>query len=170
MHRVSQISSQLDVLSPAMTTSNMAAFAESVNQTGDYEKLHKWSIEHTDEFWTRCWHYLGIVGKLSSDNVVNEKAELNLAENLLKQGKDEEVAMVTSVEGTEEDKWTWKRLKKRVSEICALLQSIGIKKGDRVGGILGNTGDTVAAMLGVLAIGAIWSSVSMDFGVQVLCV
>ena len=47
-----------------------------------------------------------------------------------------------------------------------LLGQAGLKKGDRVAGLIPNIPEAVVAMLATSAIGAIWSSASPDFGVK----
>ena len=53
-----------------------------------------------------------------------------------------------------------------VSKWVQYFKSNGIKKGDRVAGILPNNVTAIAAMLGATSIGAVWSSCSPDFGFQ----
>ena len=48
-------------------------------------------------------------------------------------------------------------------------QRNGIKKGDRVAGILPNNLTALVAMLGATSLGAVWSSCSPDFGEQGIC-
>src|SRR5690606_10207320 len=86
--------------------SNMAAFAASMEvryqrQFDDYDALHRWSVEHAEEFWTGLWDHCGIVASARSDVVVEHGgtmeqvawfpgARLNFAENLLRfRGSDD---------------------------------------------------------------------------------
>src|SRR5207237_9643980 len=52
------------------------------------------------------------------------------------------------------------------ARVAAALECEGIKQGDRVAAYLANLPETIIAMLGTTALGAIWSSCSPDFGVQ----
>ena len=53
-----------------------------------------------------------------------------------------------------------------VARLAKAMRAAGVKPGDRVAGFVPNLPETVAAMLAVSAIGAVWSSCSPDFGVQ----
>ena len=46
------------------------------------------------------------------------------------------------------------------------LEAAGVRAGDRVCAVVGNTPETIVAALGAASIGAVWSSCSPDFGVQ----
>lgn len=46
------------------------------------------------------------------------------------------------------------------------MRAAGVKRGDRVGGVLPNIPESVVAMLATTSIGALWSSCSPDFGLQ----
>jgi acetoacetyl-CoA synthetase len=53
-----------------------------------------------------------------------------------------------------------------VSQFAQALKANGVAAGDRVAAYLPNMPETIVALLGTSAIGAIWSSCSPDFGVQ----
>ena len=44
------------------SASQIEAFRMSVGVAGGYDDLHRWSIDHPDEFWTAVWDHLGVVG------------------------------------------------------------------------------------------------------------
>jgi len=71
-------------------------------------------------------------------------------------------------EGKEEIvKVTFEELRQQVALFAAAMRKMGVKQGDRVVGYLPNGVHAVEAMLAAASIGAIWSSTSPDFGVNV---
>ena len=160
--------------------SRLTAFASFASkQTGSefssYEKLHHWSCQQGGEFWDVLWDYCGIVGEKGSRIVSDENkmpgasyfpdAQLNYAENLLKYSGDEE-AIVFRCEDKLEKRLSRNGLRELVSRFQQAFAAAGLKKGDRVAAMLPNMPETIAAMLAVTSLGAIWSSCSPDFGVK----
>jgi len=160
--------------------SRLTAFASYASkQTGtefnSYEKLHHWSCQQGGEFWDVLWDYCGIVGDKGSRIVSDENkmpgaayfpdAQLNYAENLLKYSGDEE-AIVFRCEDKLEKRLSRNGLRELVSRLQQAFAAAGLKKGDRVAAMLPNMPETIAAMLAVTSLGAIWSSCSPDFGVK----
>ncbi|ELK14257.1 Acetoacetyl-CoA synthetase [Pteropus alecto] len=122
-------------------------------------------------------------------------SRLNYAENLLRHGEDGRVALYVVLEQTcifvripcvsvtfprartpnphlnrREDKEeivkvTFEELRQQVALFAAAMRKMGVEKGDRVVGYLPNGEHAVEAMLAAASIGAIWSSMSPDFGV-----
>ncbi|EER37411.1 acetoacetyl-CoA synthase [Histoplasma capsulatum H143] len=65
-----------------------------------------------------------------------------------------------------ESTYRGKDLRARVHRCALSLREAGVVKGDRVAGFVGNHANTVIAMLAATSIGALWSSVSTDTGVN----
>jgi acetoacetyl-CoA synthetase len=61
---------------------------------------------------------------------------------------------------------TWKMLNRRVERVADAMRSTGIVMGDRVAALIANTEQAITFCLAALSIGAIWSSISPDFGAQ----
>jgi len=161
--------------------SRMAEFATTMEkgfkrQFNDYDALHRWSVEHADEFWTGLWDYCGVVAAERGDGVVEQRgtmeqvswfpgARLNFAENLLRfRGSGDALVF-----------WGEDRIKRRLSRddlyvavarLAAAMRARGVKAGDRVAAFMPNSPDTIIAMLATASIGAIFSSASPDFGPQ----
>ena len=94
--------------------------------------------------------------------------ELNFAENLLFPASDppaDSVAIIQATETQHKDV-TWAELRERTREMAAAMVHHGVKTGDRVAGYLANHEDTVIAMLAATSLGALWTGVSPDTGVQ----
>lgn len=92
-------------------------------------------------------------------------AQLNFAQSVL-QGRDPSaIALIETTEGNlEYNKVTWKQLTEQVEKLAAAMRSCGVKKGDRVAAVISTSRLAVALCLATLSIGAIWSSISPDFG------
>ena len=144
-------------------------------QVVDFSSLHQFSIQEPASFWSSVWDYCGIKGH-KGDRVFDPgqdmlsaqffpDARLNFAENLLARSDDSE-AIVAWGEGKEVRRLTWSELNRQVLSFASWLRAQGIQPGDRVVAVMPNIPETVIAMLGASAIGAIFSSASPDFGEQ----
>ena len=141
----------------------------------NYEKIHKWSIENSQDFWNIFWDFSEIKGikglkkiirsKVFYKNVFLPKSKLNFGENLLSKNNLEKAATFISENGFRETR-SWNELNKNVSKIFQFLQGIKIKKKDRIAAYMPNTIETVEAFIASTALGAIWSSCSPDFGTK----
>lgn len=143
-----------------------------------YHDLHKWSIDHLDEFWSSLLSYFRISYSgtykhaLSWDSAASdfinaqwfEGIELSYAEHIFKQTTTERPALKFASESIGYEEISWKQLAEMVSRIQQFLVEKGVKKGDRVVGVLNNTVETIAIFLAVNSLGAIWSCCSPDFG------
>ncbi|PWA15760.1 hypothetical protein CCH79_00009023 [Gambusia affinis] len=145
----------------------------------NYNDLYQWSVTSYPEFWAEVWRFCGIVSSKPYEEVVDvskrisdvpewfKGARLNFAENLLKHANQDKVALYAAREGKEEIvKVTFGELRRDVAVLAAAMRKMGIQTGDRVVGYLPNGIHAVEAMLAAASIGAIWSSTSVDFGVN----
>ena len=138
-----------------------------------YDRLHKWSVDNRQEFWSALWDFCGIVGT-KGKSVLEDgdrmpgaqffpQASLNFAENLLRRdGSD--TAIYFKGEDRVSRQMSWDELHQLVSQLQQAFIREGIKKGDRIAAMMPNVPETVAAMLAASSLGAIWSSCSPDFG------
>jgi len=141
----------------------------------DYAALHEWSIDQPAEFWTSIWEYGEVKG--SRGDVVLESgdrmpgarwfpgAQLNFAENLLRQ-RDDSDALVFWGEDRVHNRLSHGDLYRQVAHFAAALKDMGVAPGDRVAAWMPNLPETIVVMLAATSIGAIFSSASPDFGVQ----
>jgi len=141
-----------------------------------YEDLHSWSVNSCEAFWSKAWYFLGVIGNKGSaprtsnmDDMVNASffpsGTCNFAENCLRR-KDEKPAIIFTQENVLNTSMSWRELYDRVAKLAAKLRTDGLNKGDRVCAVAANVPETVVCMLATASIGAIWSSVSPDFGVE----
>ncbi|NMG40787.1 acetoacetate--CoA ligase [Chelativorans sp. ZYF759] len=167
--------SQADIDSSAMTAFAREASRIAGRELADYDALHDWSIEDREAFWSLVWDFCGVVGKRGERTLVNgdrmpgarffPDASLNFAENLLAMSGSGD-AIVFRGEDKVARRVSWDELRGLVSKLQQWLRDQGVKPGDRVAAMMPNMPETIAAMLAVSSLGAIWSSCSPDFGPQ----
>ena len=166
--------------SPARAAATrLRAFARSVGAHGDYPALHRWSIDHSTEFWSAVWRFCGVIGDRPGPVAFGlehmgpptaqgprwfPEARLNFAENLLRPLGDGP-AIIALREGGERRELARPALATLAARVAAALRDAGVRPGDRVAAYVPNIPEAIAAMLGAASIGAIWSSCSPDFGV-----
>ena len=145
-------------------------------QFNNYDELHRWSVEHPEQFWQLLWDHLQIVSSRNCDRVVTDAdqfpaarwfsgARLNFAENLLR-NRSNKTALVSRLEDGSRRVMSYAQLYEQVAQLAAALRRAGVASGDRVAGFIPNVPEAVVAMLACSSIGAIWSSCSPDFGIN----
>jgi acetoacetyl-CoA synthetase len=148
--------------------------AERGRPLGDYAEMWKWSVTELEEFWASIWDFFEVCASTPYTEILAERtmpgakwfadAELNYAENLLRIGDDDALAVQHAAEGGELGSITRGELRDRVAAFAAGLRSLGVERGDRVVAYLPNSPAALIGFLATASIGAIWSSCSPDFG------
>ncbi|MEE4278774.1 MAG: acetoacetate--CoA ligase [Halieaceae bacterium] len=142
----------------------------------DYAALHRWSVAHSEAFWSALWDFAAVKGERGSPRVVEDgdrfpgarwfpDARLNFAENLLRHTGDG-TALIGLLEDGRCRRISYDDLRAQVAALAHTLRELGVRPGDRVAGFMPNIPETVVAMLATASIGALWSSCSPDFGVN----
>ena len=139
-----------------------------------YAELYAWSTCELGPFWSSIVEYFqvnlhspaaaGPTGQLPWAHWF-EGATLNYAEHALRQ-RDERVALVARSEQGERRTWSRAQLADDVARARAGLRRLGVRRGDRVAGLLPNGGEAVIAFLATVSLGAVWSSCAPEFGVS----
>lgn len=138
----------------------------------DFRELHRWSIDHTDDFWAEAWDELNIVGD-RGDRITRGSgfdgttwfpdARLNIVDTVLAGDPTFEV-IVSRAEDSARRSLTRGSLRDEVAACAGALRASGVTPGDRVVAWTPNVIETVVFALGALSIGAIVSTASTDFG------
>ncbi|KAL7274949.1 hypothetical protein RUND412_002125 [Rhizina undulata] len=179
---------------PASTA--MDQFRRTINQRRgknlkNFHELYEYSVTELSNFWEDTWDVCNIIHEGQYTSIVDENARIDSvpdwfpgvrvswAENVLfsrgatpssrsKLHKEDHKIAVTAVrEGdTETTHYTWGELRSRVGLYAQALRANGVKKGDRIAGVVSNSIDTMTVFIATVAIGAIWSSSSTDMGVK----
>lgn len=141
---------------------------------GDYESLHRWSVDEYESFWECCWEFFGIISDekykrtlstTSFDNTVwFDGSRVNYAEHMLRGGGLEDVMIVHASELRDTKFVKRKELIRDVRIIATQLRRMGVKPGDRVVSCMPNIIETTVAFLATVAVGAVWSSAAPEFG------
>jgi len=152
---------------------NLYRFSKKyIGEFSNYEQIHEFSINYPAEFWSGVWDFCNVIGEkgkitLKESSQIHKTkffpdGKINYAENLLQNAPEEAIVY-----------WDEIKKPKAISKdelfdksiaFGQWLKSKGITKGDRVCAVLPNTPEAIITMLGTASIGAIFSSVSPDFG------
>jgi acetoacetyl-CoA synthetase len=159
----------------------------------DYAALHAWSVTDVAAFWSVAAEYLGVRFRSQPTAVLEPSqpggslepsqpggslmpgarwfpgATLNYAEHALAPGPgraEADLAILFTREDGLARTVTHGQLREQVARARAGLQRLGVRRGDRVVGLVPNGVETLVTFLAVASLGAIWSSCSPDFGVR----
>ncbi|HEY1699803.1 MAG TPA: acetoacetate--CoA ligase [Trebonia sp.] len=163
-----------------VANSNITRFIAWLKETrglefDGYPDLWQWSVTDIDAFWRALWDYSDIVAGQQPTAVLSRRempgaewfpgAELNYAENVLARERPGEIALYYQSETTPLTPMYWEEFAGRVRILATRLrEELHVKPGDRVASYLPNIPEAAIAMLATTSIGAIWTSVSPDFG------
>jgi len=158
--------------------SNVMAFIGQANRRHGlalktYRELHAWSVNERADFWDLVWDFCDVIGEKGERRLIDgdkmpgaqffPDAKINFAENLLrKRGPGD--ALIFQGEDKLSYRLTWDELTALVSRLQQALAAAGVGEGDRVAAMLPNLPESIALMLAVTSLGAIFSSCSPDFG------
>ncbi|KIX04744.1 acetoacetate-CoA ligase [Rhinocladiella mackenziei CBS 650.93] len=167
----------------------MNVYREHINKKfnlrlSNSHELHTWSVTDPQAFWIDLWTYVGLIPALPPglDRAYNpqvpiseippffENVTLNYAENVLTQPlvDGQSTALIGLREGQNLDgeKWTWSTLCENVRKVRSALLRSGIQQGDRVAALVSTSVWSVALFLGAASIGAIFTSIAADLGLD----
>ena len=138
------------------------------------EDLHEWSVKNPSEFWDLVWRHFQVIGERGESPAFSSGSDLfearffsgsslNYARNLLRRSDDAPAIISYSEDGLS-DQVSWAELHGLVSQLQQSLRALGVTEKDRVAAWLPNGIEIYAVMLACASIGAVFSSVSPDFG------
>jgi acetoacetyl-CoA synthetase len=162
---------------------NITAFSRRIEERHgvglpDYASLWRWSLDAPEAFWREVWDDGGVIGSRGERVLVDgdrmpgarwfPDARLNFAQNLLERRApdDDGDAIVFWGEDKVRRRLSHRDLHRAASRVASALGAHGLRVGDRVAAFMPNIPETIVAMLGAAARGAVFSSCSPDFGVQ----
>jgi acetoacetyl-CoA synthetase len=137
-----------------------------------FRAVHAWSVTEPAAFWREAWTDLGIVGDPGERTCEGEgflgtrwfpDARLNVVDTLLA-GDPGDGVVIALAEDAPRLELTRAALRAEVAACAAALRASGVGPGDRVAAWMPNVAETVVFALGALAIGAVVSTASPDFG------
>jgi acetoacetyl-CoA synthetase len=164
-----------------VATANVTTFLAWLRRTrglefDGYPELWQWSVTETAAFWQAVWDYSDVIASAPPTAALAAAAmpgaqwfpgaRLNYAENVLRREAPGQVALYHHSESVPVTPVYWDELGPAVRTLATRLHALGVQPGDRVASMLPNVPAAVIAMLATTAIGAIWTSVSPDFGAR----
>ncbi len=156
-----------------VTATNVGRFMAHVHAP-DFTALHEKSVTEPQWFWDEVVKYLGIKFREPYTEVLNvdngipwatwfTNGKLNAVDTLLGHPEDR-AAIVWEGEDGEVRRWTYGELTAAASGVAARLRSAGVGEGDTVGVFMPMLPETVAGLLGVMAVGAIFLPLFSGYG------
>ena len=160
--------------------SQMMAFIKALNSEYEldlktYADLHAFSIQQKTEFWKFLITYFDVAysGDLNPalleegfDNYTwFTKVTLNSAENYLKAGLDQNIAINFQHESGKNRTLTYRELKTDVKSLQTYLKTV-MGVGDVLAAYMPNIPETVISMLAATSMGGVFTSTSCDFGIE----
>ncbi|RFU20342.1 acetoacetate--CoA ligase [Geodermatophilus marinus] len=144
---------------------------------GEYEELWRWSTTDLDGFWQAVWDFSGVrasapptAAVLADRRMPGARwfpgARLNLAEHVLAAERPGTPALLHCSERSPVTELPWEEFTAAVRAVAGRLRALGVRPGDRVAGYLPNVPEAVVACVATAAVGAVWATVSPDFGAR----
>jgi len=141
----------------------------------DYNEFHKWSVESAGDFWTELINFYEVktTGEKSpactdyhfSNYGWFPNLKLNFAENLLKKGDSEDIALNFVHESGLKREVSYGELRGQVGSLQLHLKEM-VSEGDVLACYMPNIPETVVSMLATTSLGGVFTSTSSDFGVN----
>ena len=159
-----------------------------------YADLHAWSVQHPGAFWRAVWEFCDGIGELGPDFIAagsHDEADsaagagalpgpgleffagssLNIAEHYLRPAaaggpQPDDTALVFIGEDAVQLTMTHGELRAEVAACQRALAADGVGVGDRVATMLPNGPEALVVFLATASLGAVYSSVSPDFGID----
>ncbi|MCW2534217.1 MAG: acsA2 [Blastococcus sp.] len=152
------------------------AEARTGRRFADYEQLWAWSTTELEEFRQAIWDFFDVRSSAPYTAVLESRAmpgarwfpgaRLNFAEHLLRQERAGTPALLFADEISPLRELPWEEFARQVRAVATHLRAQGIGVGDRVVAYLPNIPQAMVGMLATASVGAIWASVSPDFGAR----
>jgi acetyl-CoA synthetase len=153
---------------------NIGRFMAAENVPNEFDLLYEKSVEEPQWFWNEIVQWLDIKFREPYTEVLNADngiawatwftgGKLNAVDTLLS-GEAERTAVVWEGEDGKVREWSQEQLIREVSGVAHALREAGVGKGDAVGIFMPMLPETVAALLGVMAVGAIFLPLFSGYG------
>jgi len=160
---------------PAATNLGRFLAAEGI---ADFATLRARSVEEPEWFWDAVVRFLDVPFATPYTSVLDTSrgvpwatwfngGRLNLAELCLDRhaaARPDDPALVWEGEDGEVRRWTWAELRAQADGLADLLVDRGVGEGDRVGIFLPMLPETVAALFGVMKVGAVFLPLFSGYG------
>jgi acetoacetyl-CoA synthetase len=140
-------------------------------------ELWRWSVDDLEGFWSAVWEFFGVLSHAPRSAVLESRtmpgarwfpgALLNYAEHALGRPEDADRTAVLGRSQTRPDlDLTFGDLRDQVARARAVLQDLGVGRGDRVVGYVPNVPEALVAFLATASLGATWASCATELGAR----
>ena len=167
--------------SDARSTTNVGRFM-TAHGIADFATLHERSIDEPEWFWPAVVEFLGLRFAEPWTSVVDTSngiewatwfngARTNVASWLVDRWADEtpdKIAIRWEGEDGATRSWTYAELRREVDSCAIQLNSEGIGRGDAVGIFLPMVPETVAALIAIMKLGAVFLPLFSGYGVEAI--
>ncbi len=151
-----------------------------------YDALWQWSVADVGRFWQAVWDYFELPSStpaappLASSTMPGarwfEGAQLNYHAQVFRHTVSAQAAQAAQAPAIvfrnerlqrerRSEEIGWAELEHQVASLAGALQSMGVRRGDRVAAYLPNIPQAVVGLLACASLGAIWSLCATDMGV-----
>ena len=153
---------------------NLGRFMAAENVPGEFQLLYEKSVEEPQWFWNEIVEWLDIRFRTPYTEVLNTDngipwatwftgGQLNVVDTLLS-APAEQTALVWEGEDGLIREWSYEQLTRAASGVAAALRQAGIGIGDAVGVFMPMLPETVAGLLGTMAVGAVFLPLFSGYG------
>lgn len=170
---------QVEMLQAAWTptpeyirTTNIAWLMQNVG-VNDYDALHRWSVEHREDFWRIAIERLSIRFQMPAEKTADFSAgvehprwlpgaKMNIVDSCF-QAPPDSVAIHYQPEGGTLQSMSVAEMKSLVDRVAANLRRAGFKPGDAIAIFMPMTVEAVASYLGIVKAGCVVVGVADSF-------
>jgi acetoacetyl-CoA synthetase len=155
---------------------NFFEVLKSKYQIEDLQKMQKWSVEHSGEFWSEVWDFFAVIGEKGGQPLISgtlpatnffPDAKLSHLENLLSGGGAVSVVKESDTENQGND-YKHQELENMISALFGTFQDYGVGESDRIVAILPVGLEVLVTTLAGFGVGAIVATASPEFGVEAI--
>ncbi len=168
-----------EIKASTMTQFQQFCEQETGETWSDDAAFYRFSVASYRDFWSLflSWSKLHTAGKptpvCQGDScehaIFFPNLTLNYTESLLYPSVEvapETPAVIAINEQGQREAISWRDLRERVTRVASGLASLGLQPGDRVIAVARNNLDSIVAALAATGLGAVWSSVAPDLGID----
>jgi len=154
---------------------NITAFMNELD-IADVKTLHRWSIEHGEDFWARMLKKINIVFQKQPDSICDlskgveapiwfKGAKINIAESCFTASKNA-IAIIEKDGQQNQRSMTFNELDQLSNRVANGLIQQGLRAGDVIAIIMPMNANAVAIYLGIIKMGGVVVSIADSFSSQ----
>ena len=143
-------------------------------QIEDLQKLHRWSVSSSGQFWSEVWDFFDVIGEKGTRTHLPSElpeanyfpdAKLSQLENILSGHGKVTIVKESDIDNVGES-FTHQELSEMISALARTFEEIGLVESDRVVAILPIGIEVLITTLAGFAVGATVATASPEFGAE----